>query len=57
MTEEKRKRYDDALALLKRISEGKATLGIVEDPTPSATSIQVQSEGRLFTRTKLAGVL
>lgn len=30
-TEEKRKRYDDAVAFLRRVSEGKASLGL---PTP-----------------------
>lgn len=58
-TEEKRKRYDDALAWLKAVAEGKAVLG--GQPEPPAVggdgSIRVVAQPREYTRQTLGGIL
>lgn len=65
LTTEFRTRYDDAVATLKRIAEGRASLGLPADPggagdggTSSGGPQPVVSGGpeRLFTRPKMRGL-
>lgn len=55
--EERRKRYEDAVAMLKDIAAGKAGLGIPEadQQEPAGGSLDVSSDERLFTRDSLKG--
>ena len=56
-TEERRKRYDDAVKFLTALSRGDTALGIPSPP--STVSNQVHSSGnpRIMTRSSLKGVL
>ncbi len=58
LTEEKRKRYEDAIALLKAISARKASLGIAEKEEESVGGgvTVVRSGTRLFTRDAMRGL-
>ena len=54
----KQKSYDDAIAFLKDVSKGVASLGV--DPAPAATSeggasCNKTTDDRIFTRDKLSG--
>lgn len=58
-TDDKRKRYEDAIAWLKKLATGHATLG-EEETVEEADDLTVKSadsEDRLFTRTKMRGLL
>lgn len=59
VTDEKRKRYEDAVKWLKDVSKGIATLGVTEDSETAEDYPEVSSvsEERLFSRTKLMGLL
>jgi len=56
LTEEKRRRYEDAIAWLKDVSSGKASLGI-DPPPPSSVKppARMAAETRRWTRTTMAG--
>lgn len=62
-TDEKRKRYEDAIKWLERIASGKAELDIVDSGVPdesvpgtvSGADVLVKSNPRLFTRNTLTG--
>lgn len=65
VTEERRKRYEDAIAFLKRVADNKARipgLSLVEAETPpepqalSRVPGRVSGPGRAFTRTTMRGV-
>lgn len=63
LTDEHRRRYDDARAFLKMVSEGKATLQIVAatdgtDPTAATGPRPIVAEGppRLFSRDELRDI-
>lgn len=56
MTDERRRRYDDAIAFLRNIADGKATLGIDEPADSSATDAIVETDARVWTRTLSAGL-
>lgn len=55
-TDERRQRYEDAIALLKDISKGVASLGISEPPPSSNGGAVLISNGRLFKRGTLRGL-
>ena len=52
--DEHRVRYDDAVALLKRIAKGEASLGLTSPGPPSRAF--VSSQPRRFTRDSMAGL-
>lgn len=57
-TEEKRKRYEDAIRWLRDVAKGVASLdGEVEAQPKSSGGIRYFTEAREFSRTKLGGVL
>lgn len=57
-TEEKRKRYEDAIKWLDQVAAGKAVLGGQPEPdTKTSTGIRMTAETREFTRSKLGGIL
>ncbi len=59
MTDEKRQRYEDALMWLKKLAKGDVTLG-EEETSETADDLTIKtdsSEDRLFTRTKMRGLL
>lgn len=57
-TEEKRRRYEDALRWLRDLAKGLASLdGAVEAPTKESGGIRYFSESREYSRTKLGGIL
>lgn len=57
-TEEKRKRYDDAIRWLRDVAKGVASLdGEVEAVPKSSGGIRYFTEAREFSRTKLGGIL
>lgn len=57
LSEEIRQRYEDAIMLLKRIAEGKASLGL-EVPAPSGRAPALLSSApRVMSRRTLRGVL
>jgi len=57
-TEEKRKRYEDAIRWLRDVAKGVASLdGEVEAVPKSSGGIRYFSESREFSRTKLGGIL
>lgn len=57
-TEEKRKRYDDAIRWLRDVSKGLASLdGAVEAELKTSGGIRYFTEAREYSRTKLGGVL
>lgn len=53
-TEEKRKRYEDAIKVLRSIAKGEVSLGIAaeqsDDASPVAMEVEVASEPRIFNR-------
>lgn len=54
LTEEKRTRYEDALALLKRVADGKASLGLPATEKPkSAGAVIVSGPRRQFGRDRM----
>ena len=59
ITEEKRKRYEDAVKLLQAISDGKVSLGVSESGEAAATTDNAEtnktSSDRIFTMTKMKG--
>jgi phage gp36-like protein len=58
LTEEIRQRYDDALAWLKKLAEGKVTLGLDDEPESVSMNVQTSNinQVRLFTRTTMRGL-
>ena len=57
LSDEIRQRYEDAVALLKRLAEGKASLGLTT-PAPSTHAPKlVRNEPRVMTRGRLTGVV
>ena len=55
LTEERRKRYEDAIALLKRIADGDVSLGI-EGPEPAtARPLRTSAQESRFDRTSMRG--
>ena len=56
MTEEIRQRYEDAVAWLKAIAAGKASLGLPDAPPSSGGGVQITGPARQFTRDTLKGV-
>lgn len=57
-TEEKRKRYEDAIRWLRDVAKGVASLdGEVEAAPKSSGGIRYFTEAREFSRTKLGGIL
>lgn len=57
-TEEKRKRYEDAIRWLRDVAKGVASLdGEVEAQPKSSGGIRYFTEAREYSRTKLGGVL
>ncbi len=57
VTDEKRRRYDDALAWLKDLAKGVASLGSVEEPASITGSAElVAPNTRIFTRTTMRGL-
>ncbi len=57
MTEEKRVRYEDAVALLKNISACRAGLGITQAPDdPAPQTVSLDGPPRLFTRQNMEGL-
>ena len=59
MTDEKRRRYEDAIGWLKSVAKGIAGIGVLEEGADVEDNAIVSSDSeiRLFSRTKLAGVL
>jgi phage gp36-like protein len=59
LTEEKRKRYDDTVRLLKAIALGEASLGYDDGSSaePTAGEAELISNARLFTRDTMGGLL
>lgn len=55
-TDEKRLRYDDAVKLLVRISQGKVSLGIPTPPASSNGAVIITSAERRFTRKSMKGL-
>lgn len=49
-TEERRKRYDDAIDLLKRFSRGEVTLGLPQPPQTTNGVAYMQAQPRRFKR-------
>lgn len=49
-SEERRQRYEDAVALLKRISKGEVSLGLSDPPASSNGKVHFTSGERRFTR-------
>lgn len=54
VTDEKRRRYDDAVKLLSKIAKGELTFGL-EKPPAGASGAVITGPERLFTRDKLKG--
>lgn len=59
LTDEKRTRYRDAVAWLKDVSAGRATLGVSESVAVADDTVETSTDNpdRLFTRTTLEGLL
>lgn len=58
LTEEKRRRYEDAIAWLKDVAAGKATLGVDPPADPLVSSpVRMTAEAREWTRSKMGGIL
>lgn len=53
LTEERRKRYDDAVALLRRIASGEVSLGMPTPPASSNGTVYTSGPGRNFGRGNL----
>lgn len=58
LSDETRTRYEDAMALLKRLADGKATLDLPTPPAPSRSRprLVVAGPDRLFSRDRLKGL-
>ena len=59
-TEEMRKRYEDAIRLLKDIQSGRASLGVADPDAPAraeSPAVSIDSSPRVMTRESLRGVL
>ena len=56
-TDERRKRYEDAVKTLERIAGGGIALGIAETEETPSGGVSVSGPGRLFSRDSMAGVL
>ncbi|RTL04379.1 MAG: DUF1320 domain-containing protein [Acidimicrobiia bacterium] len=58
LTEEKRRRYEDAIAWLRDVAAGKASLG-VEPPPPLTVGkpVRITAEARAWTRSTIGGIL
>lgn len=52
-TEERRQRFDDAIKLLRSMSEGKVKLGVQQTPPSSNGAVLVNSQPRRFNRGRL----
>jgi phage gp36-like protein len=55
-TDEKRRRYEDARSWLKALAEGKAALGLTDEPTPRGEGASFSAGTRIFTRTTMGGL-
>ena len=57
-TEERRQRYDDAVALLVRISKGDVSLGVSTEATPPSkgNGVVISGPGRRFSRDTMEGL-
>lgn len=55
-TDEKRRRYEDAIKWLEKVSMGKLSLG-VEEPSPDSATPQLSYSDRRFTRDSMRGLL
>ena len=55
LTDERRTRYEDAVALLTRISEGKVSLEGVAGQTPASSGASFVSNDRIFGRGSMQG--
>lgn len=51
-TEEKRQRYEDAVALLRRMASGEVSLGLPEPPESSNGTVSINAQPRRFGRDK-----
>lgn len=57
LTDEKRRRYDDALNWLKAVAAGQSVLGSDDEPAPAGgTSVRFSANERLFTRCLTRGL-
>jgi phage gp36-like protein len=57
LTEEKRRRYEDAIAWLKLAAKGDVSLGIADPPADlQPHNVEFVSDDRLFTRSKMEGL-
>ncbi len=56
-TEEKRKRYEDAISLLRLIARGEVTLGVAEATTSSSNVVESSGSNRRFNRDSMGGLL
>lgn len=59
VTDEKRKRYEDALKFLKALADGTASLGaaLEQDSANSVGQVEMESSPRLFSRKTMRGVV
>jgi phage gp36-like protein len=59
VTDERRKRYDDAIKFLQALAKGDATLGagVEQDNANSVGQVELDSNPRIFTRRTLRGVM
>lgn len=55
-TDEKRRRYEDAIRWLEKVAEGKLSLG-AEEPTVDSSTPQLSYSPRLFSRSSMRGLL
>lgn len=55
-TDEKRRRYEDAIRWLEKVAEGKLSLG-AEEPTVDSSTPQLSYCPRRFSRTSMRGLL
>jgi phage gp36-like protein len=56
LTDEKRRRYEDAIKWLTKVAEGKIQLGGTTDEESKAGGVTTYTETRRFTRTNLDGL-
>lgn len=52
-TDERRKRYEDAIDFLKSVSKGVASLGVIDTPPSSNGGVTLVSENRKFKRSSM----
>ena len=55
-TEDRRTRYDDAIAFLKDVAKGVAGLGLEESPPTSVGAVTVAGPSRVFSRNSMKGL-